>query len=439
MPATVPTWDDFAALEMRVSALEDAEPPVAGGTQAKRVMALFPFGTNTFSSLDEHNVWGSWPADYRPAPVIAALRWIVGDTGHTIAVREYHYASRTDMQREWLTAVHAAFPDQRNAICPGANASTADVPTMLDLQRDVACGIEYVEGLNEPNTDFGGGTVPVETTMAIQRMCDDTDAWQVMGASVVAGMPHPEGWITGYFGDQIDEHNALIGFGNGHFYPPHCPDLPGDDCSVVAYVSGLSAVYEASIAVTEFHPTLYNAEGHKPDQAGWSGTLDTYYTLLTLFRCARLEVPLWWYALLDYGSTYRCGLYPTNADDPREVAYALRALCAICADPGEERLTFAPGRLEYTVAGADASVSHDLYQASDGTFFVVLWRSMPEPGGEPLAVTLEFPSLPTRRIEEYDIGRLAAERVTENYEPLQVSEAGFIISMLDGSARVLIA
>jgi hypothetical protein len=291
--------------------------------------------------------------------------------------------------------------------------------------------------LNEPNTDFGGGTVPVETTMAIQRMCDDAAGTDlIMGASVVAGMPHPEGWISGYFGDQLAAHNALIGFGNAHYYPPHSPDLPGDDCSVVAYVSGLSAVYEASIAVTEFHPTLYNAEGHKPDQSGWSGTLDAYYTLLTLFRCARLEVPLWWYALFDYGSTYRCGLYPTNATDPREVAYALRALCSICADPGEERNTFAPGRLEYRVTGADASVSHDLYQASDGTYFVVLWRSMPEPGGEPLAVTLEFPSLPPR-IEEFDLGGLAADYVTENYVPLQVSTSGVIVSMLDGSARVL--
>jgi hypothetical protein len=399
-------------------------------------MALFDFGVNTFSPMDEHNAWGSWPADYRPDVVTAALRWIVQDTGHTVSVREYHYAGRADMQRQWLTAVHAAFPTQPNAICPGANASMDDVPSMLSLANDGACGIHFVEGINEPNTNFGSGTVPVETTMSIQAaVMDGSHGQMVFGASVVAGMPHPEGWISGYFGDQLALHNELLDYGNAHYYPPHCPDLPGDDCSVVAYVSGLSAVYEASICVTEFHPTLYNAHGYKPDQPGWSGTLDTYYTLLTLFRCARLEVPLWWYALFDYGQTYRCGLYPTTATDPREVAYALRALCALCADPGEERHSFAPGRLDYTVAGADASVSHDLYQASDGTYFVVLWRSMPEPGGEPLTVTVDFPSLPPR-IEEYDLGRLAADRVTENYTPMQV-RAVSIVSKLDGSARVL--
>jgi hypothetical protein len=205
---------------------------------------------------------------------------------------------------------------------------------------------------------------------------------------------------------------------------------------VTAYVAGLSAVYQALICVTEFHPTLYNAEGYKPDQPGWSGTRDTYYTLLMLFRCARLGVPIWYYALFDYGSVYRCGLFPKDQNDPREVAYALRALCAICADRGEERYSFAPGRLDYTVAGADASVSHDLYQASDGTFFIVLWRSMPEPGGEPMAVALNFMAQPAR-IEEFDLGRLAADRVTENYEPLQVSTSASIISQLDGSARVV--
>jgi hypothetical protein len=35
--------------------------------QAKRICELIElFGVNTFSSMDEHNVWGSWPADYRP-------------------------------------------------------------------------------------------------------------------------------------------------------------------------------------------------------------------------------------------------------------------------------------------------------------------------------------------------------------------------------------
>ena len=65
MPATVPTIEEHAALEARVAALESggAKPPEpAVGVQAKRIATLIErFGVNTFSSMDEHNAWGSWP------------------------------------------------------------------------------------------------------------------------------------------------------------------------------------------------------------------------------------------------------------------------------------------------------------------------------------------------------------------------------------------
>jgi hypothetical protein len=290
--------------------------------------------------------------------------------------------------------------------------------------------------LNEPNTNFGSGTVPVETTIAIQRGCSDNISNSVMGSSVVAGMPHPEGWITGYFGDQLTTHNSLLNYGNGHYYPPYCPDLYNDGCSILSYVVSLDEVYDAPMAITEFHPTLFNSEGYKPDQPGWSGSIDTYYTLLTLFRCARIAVPLWWYALFDYGTVYRCGLYPVNADDPREVAYALRALCSICADTGDDRLTFDPGTLEYQVKGADNSVSHDLYQSSNGTFFIVFWRSLAAPGDDVLNIEFEFEQM-VNRIEEFDLCLLAEEQRTDNYTPIQVGANNVIVSQLDGSARVL--
>src|SRR5690242_13036964 len=107
MPISVPTAEEFAALEGRVAKLENPaapiEPPVDPGTgvQAKRVAdAIELFGVNTFSSMDaDANQWGSWPADYTPASVIDALKWIQGDSGFQLRIREYHYTGRTAMQR----------------------------------------------------------------------------------------------------------------------------------------------------------------------------------------------------------------------------------------------------------------------------------------------------------------------------------------------------
>ena len=175
-------------------------PPTPGtGVQAKRIADLIEaFGVNTFSSLDEHNIWGSWPADYQPASVIAALRYIVGDTGFALRVREYHYAGRYEMQSQWLPQIVAAF--SRHACChlaPAvANADVSDVSTMFaELASDPATGIAWIEGLNEPNTD-------------LQREAsgrdDDGHSACLLGTgktgnrhhgsgSIVAGMPHPEG------------------------------------------------------------------------------------------------------------------------------------------------------------------------------------------------------------------------------------------------------
>lgn len=411
MPTAVPTQAEFEALEARVSALEanagappepeqppDPGQPPSGIVKAKRVAdAIELFGVNTFSSLDENNVWGSWPADYRPETVIAALRYLTGGTQFCLGIREYHYSGREAMQRPWLEQVISAFPETKVTICVGANGSVADVPSMFMPGLTT-----FYEGLNEPNTDFGSGEVPVDTTLDIQRT-----VWQraggggatlyVMGPSVVAGMPHPEGWITGYFGSSLNEVNSLMTFGNGHYYPPHCPDLVGDGTSLTDYVGGLWSVYaQHPIMITEFHPTLYNSDGNGPGQGGWNGERDAYYTLLTLFRAVKCGVTgLWWYALFDYGETYTCGLFPKDASNPRPAATALRSLCTTCADVGADFRLFQTAELPISVTGpTNAPWDWDLYQSSDGTFFLPLWLAANDLGGPSANVTITLASAP---------------------------------------------
>jgi hypothetical protein len=433
MPVTVPTDQEFKALEARVAVLEEGGAPVptppGDGVQAKGCINLIEnFGVNTFSSMDEHNSWGSWPADYRPEQVIAALQFMTAGTGYALPLREYHYKGREAHQRPWLSQIVAAIPGTQVAICPGANAKPSDVPSMLSLASDPNCGIRWCEGLNEPNTDFGSGEVPVEQTQAIQD-----DVWrgiagkEILGPSIVAGTPHPEGWITGYCGDQMDAINAAMHTGNGHYYPPACPGVPKTGYSVTEYLAGLSVAYQHDSELTEFHPTLYNHAGHKPDQPGWSGTRDAYYMLLTLFICARQGVVVWWYALFDYGTDYICGLFPKNAENPRPAAVAMQTLCRLCADPGG-RPTFAPGKLDFLVTGLPNEAGYDLYQLSDGTFIIPLWRAAPELGGA--AVPVEISLLQAADISEWDIVANREVQPPRRTDTLNVQ--------LDASCRLII-
>jgi len=412
---TVPTADEFTALEARVSALEAGsvappetidppEPiippePITDGVQAKRVANLVEkFWVNTFSSMDEHNAWGSWPADYRPASVIAALKYILGDSGFAIGIREYHYKGREASQRPWLTQVTAAIPGTRVTLCPGANASTDDVPSMIALANDPECNVRYVEGLNEGNTDFGSGNVPPATQLAIQQAVWNSKPANctVMGPSVVAGTPHPEGWVTGYCGDTLPALNAAMEWGNGHYYPPKAPDVPNTGYSVNEYIGGLWGAYaQHPIALTEFHPTLYASGTYavKANIAFLAGRLagqrsppkiepftvnsrDPFFTLTTLLRAGKNGTMLViWYALFDYGSTYQCGLFPKDQNNPRPTATALNNLFMICADHGSDLRTFAPGKLDITVDGLAAAMDFDVYQASNGRFLIPIWHA----------------------------------------------------------------
>src|SRR5262252_4545537 len=142
MGVNVPTMDDFNQLEARVAALESGsvsppdpgpdpippDPPVPGtGMQARRICQLIElFGVNTFSSLDTGNVWGSWPADYRPDSVIAALNWITESSGFALRLREYHYAGLEVMQLPWFEQITNAIPAIESTICVGANGSEDD-------------------------------------------------------------------------------------------------------------------------------------------------------------------------------------------------------------------------------------------------------------------------------------------------------------------------
>jgi len=444
MPTQVPTAEEFAALEARVAALEGSSrppgeppPPDTEDVQARRICDLVEiFGVNTFSSADQNNLWGSWPADYRAETVIKALKWMLGDSGFALRIREYHYAGREKWQTPWLDQIAKAIPGTRASVCVGANGGDDDAASVVAMMNDRPDLWVWGEAINEPNTDFGEGEVAPETVAAMQAKmnaaCTRKNA--LMGPSVVAGMPRPDAYIAAYFGSEELQKTVCdnLNYANGHYYPPHSPDLIGDGTSLTDYIGGLWSAYRKHVVqITEFHPTLYGTPRPVATAAAAPDNRDVYYGMLSLFRCASCSVGLWWYALFDYGSTYQCGLFPRDDSNPRGFAQALRRLCAVTGDRGADKRSFAPGKLAYSVQGMEGRPIYcDTYQASDGRFFLALWRSEADAGGPALPVTFTF-GKSAKRLAEYDI--LAHDEAVQ-----AKTDASQLTVRLDAGCRIIV-
>jgi hypothetical protein len=450
----------FAALEQRVSTLEQGTPepvppdPETEGVQATRIAFLIEnFGINTFSQTSpDYNLWGTWPAYYMPDSVCAALDFLTADSGFQLPIREYHYADKGSMQTQWLREIRQSYPETEATFCVSCNGSVSDAESVLAMARDPTLGIRWIEGINEPNMDFGWGTVPVEQTMDVQRvLCANCpEGVGLMGPSVVAGCPEADDWIKGYFGGYMTELNGLIDYGNGHYYPPYCPCPAGTSYSIDEYVGWLWDAYgQHAIMMTEFHSTLYAASSADPattprgpsiiaaiiaklngrlrDREGnerdppplptlqASEAKDGFFLLLTLLTCTKHgTLGLWWYALYDYGSTYECGLFPERyAEHPRSPAYAIRNLCLVTGDKGERR-TFETHKLGVAVEGLPDDADWDVYESSDGRFFVPIWRPGETMDSVAAAqVTVRFARAP-RRVVHWDL--------LHGPEPLRMNE-----------------
>jgi hypothetical protein len=416
MPANVPTIEDHAALEARVAALEagGAKPPEpAVGVQAKRIADFLALtGSNMFPSMDEGNVWGSWPADYRPDTVLAAMDWLMnGSTNYPVS-RVYTASYRMEILRPWLPLLAAKGHRFTGGVA--ANGCVADAEATLELARDPANGIVMIEGVNESNTNFGNGEVPPQVTRDVQRTLWDgrVEGIPVAGPSIVFGLPYPEGYITpGYCSaEDIADINAHMDIINGHFYPPNVCDLDAGanrDGAFDDVVIGLRKAYgsDKPITITEWHPTLYG-------QNGTDHTLDGYYVPIMLLSAWRLGIhSMMLYPLFDYGTVYQCGLFPKNQNDPRPSAYAMRALHTLAGDRGGNARTFHPGKLDYTVSGGQGSINdaspksgtqHQLFQRTSGEFLLFIYNEQIQPGGASYDVTVTFGNAPGK-VTEYEI------------------------------------
>lgn len=391
----------------------DPTPDPGTGVQAQRISDFLRTagGCNMFPSMDGGNVWGSWPADYRPDTVIAAMEWLLNGSTNIPISRVYVYQDRLDLLEEWMPLV--ADEGHRFTACVAANGGEDDANALLKLAHNYDNGIVQIEGVNEPNTNFGSGEVPPYVTKDVQDILWNGRPGNMpcAGPSIVFGLPFPEGYIVPAYCSQedMDYLKARMDVANAHFYPPNVCDLDDGSGRGGAFndvVQAMIIVYgDKPLSITEYQPTLYGQ--HSTDD-----TLDGYYTPIMLLSAFRLGVSMMnWYPLFDYGTTYKCGFFPTDASNPRPSAYSIRALHTLACDNGSDANTFQPRKLAYKVSGGQGPIDegsphsgtqHLLFDGSDNVFRLFIYNEQINPGGDPQEVTVSFGSH-VKSIKHYEI------------------------------------
>ncbi len=430
----------------------------ASGTQAARIAdCLQRFGVNTFSKLDNNGYpwcWGGSQGDYDAKSTASAIKYIIGESGLTIKDREYHRdvessgSSLTSLQITWM---HEVFSETGSpfTIAIAADGKLTDVPGMVSIVKDsVSSGLNYVEGvegLNEPNNNFGSGTIPVETTLAVQTaLYQQVHAVapnvNVVGHRLLSACRIPEGWLTGYLGKGIETILANSDSNNIHLYPPSSPNSDDGNPRGGTF-SDVDAAFKKVLPgkpeiCTEWHPTLY-AKSHKSDPAydAYWGPIFTISSYIDYDWKANF-----WFALFDYNKqSMKCGLFATSDENPYPVANAYRALFQLTGDQGSNKSTFAPEKLDVTVSGLPPAPSGSpkaggrwtLFENSAHQYFLLIWNEQADINSATTPVTVTFNSHPMAKVEEFNItaGNQTALQSLTNVKKMTVD--------LDTSLRLL--
>lgn len=444
MSATV-TVADVAYNQASQQLTFNVTAQLVSATQAARVSSLLDImGVNLFPIADVNDdPWGAWPSDDSPATVVSCMEWLGIKN-----IRCYWNTWRSGQFPSWLPAVVPQLGAEVT-LCIGATGSSADAPGLLALAT-AANGVQWVEGVNEPNTNFGNGAEPVATVQAAQAALQAglPAGVTLMGPSIAGGLPNPEGWFTGYMSTDAAAILADMTAASLHLYPPTLCDIDdgsGRGGAFDDYIAGAAIAYpNKQPYITEWHPTLYN--NSSPALA--RSVLDTYdplYALVFLLSAQRLGVTkAWYYALHDFATQYLCGLFKSGSTDPRPVAYAIRALNTLAGDAGATRSTFTPGALAYTVSGlpgpVNAASPHSggqsrLFQGSDGKFRLLVWNAQVTPGGASVPVTITFAGTPPASVVEYN---LTTGDATSTTALQTLTNAASITTQLNASVHLFV-
>jgi hypothetical protein len=400
------------------------------GTQAHRIAdCLQRFGVNTFSKLNRNGYtwrWGGSKGEYDAATTARAINYLTAGSGLTIQVREYHSGDGsasdhlTPLQTEWIRQVFQA-TGSPFSIAIGANGKTAAIGGMLKIVQDAErSGLHYVrwvEGINEPNSDFGAGKVSNAATLDMQtqlfqRVHAAAPAVSVVGPSIVFGLPCPEAYLAKYLGATTNAILAHEDLNNVHFYPGWSPNGTYAHSRLGEFAdidNGFKKVLPGKQALcTEWHTTLFSSI-HKTN-----AVYDAYWASIFLLS-SYLDYDwqgAFWFALFNYGGPHPyCGLFATNDVSPYAQANTLRTLFQLTGDHGAGKLSFKPGKLDVTVTGLPAAPTNAphaggrwaLFQNSAGTYFLMLWNEQNDLNPTATPVTVTFNAHAMTKVEEFNI------------------------------------
>jgi hypothetical protein len=377
------------------------------GVAAYRIADLMEiFGANIFSNGQDKQ------AGETVAGVTAAAEYILGSSGLTMLFRGY-----VDSAAEYDTFGPQLFQATgcKFSLCMGIG-DTPDPSGVISLaQASVNQGgwVQFVEGGNEPNTNFGAG---VQTGVPAAK---ELPALQQIYAAVhPLGIPVAAPSVVGnyadlatYWGSDLGAAVAATDLYNTHLYPNNGgPNGANELHDWSAAVSTKDWSNKGGI-VTEWQPVLYDKVKDDVSCAYWTPIM-----LLSGFVDFKLQAILWW-EMFDYaGFSPHVGLFNGTAANPYPAAQTLRAMYGLTGDTGAAKHTFSPGKLDVTVTGLPAgSNAYDggrfaVFQSSSpGTFFVFLWNERPALATATTdAVTVTFNAGPMTKVVDYSLTNPAA-------------------------------
>jgi hypothetical protein len=391
----------------------DAGVPSDGkGTTAQRIADLMEiFGANIYPN-GQDGAGGDTVAG-----LTAATQYIVGDSGLTMLYRGY-----VDNAAEFSSFAPSLFAATgcRFTLCMGIG-DTPDPSGVIALAKaSVNQGgwVAFVEGGNEPNTDFGSpyqtGVAPSAELAALQNIYA---AVHPLGIPVAApSVVGDYNGIAGYWGGDLAGAVEATDLYNTHLYPNNGgPNGANQLHDWSAAVSKSDWSNKPGI-LTEWQPVLYNNKGT-------DDTTCAYWTplmLLSGFVDFQLRAIVWW-ELFDYnGFTPHVGLFAGDAANPYPAARVLKSMYGLTGDKGSDKHTFVPGKLDVTVTGLPSGSNQyaggrwALFQnATPGTFFLFVWNEADAlDTGKTTPVTVTFGSGAMDQVVDYSLTNPPADNPT---------------------------
>lgn len=390
-------------------------------------------GTSDSTGLVAYNSGGS-AGNYSKEAAAAAINWLTGGTGLKMNCRVYHWNAdgtgpnyQTTLQSSWIPWVANA-TGAKFTICLAAGAGASEVSGMVSIaQASATAPTQYVvtlEGCNEPNV-FG---VSEPNALAAQEAVWN-NGHAISGVQIaqtpIAAVHDFKQDIIDFCGSDIGTFPTYASINNVHFYPqtePSQDDGHGQygQLGWALYATNTAYGINRKAILTEYHPTLYwGDDAHKVDHA-----YDAYFApMFLLLAYIHYDVQaIYWWSLFDYDEAGYAGtgLFPSDVNNPTLAAYALRAMYQLTGDPNpSQKYTFAPGKLNYTVAGLPPVTSSNapysggqtaLFQNSAGTYFLFVWNAQNTPGAASVPVTINFPSHAMTSVTDYCITKSGANQ-----------------------------